>query len=177
MQRVVVVGPPGSGKSTLGAEIGRRLGIPHTEMDSLFWEPAWTEADRGIFRERVRAVTAGDRWVIDGNYFSAGAPEIAWPRADTIVWLDFSRRRTLPRLVVRSGKRVAQGTELWESGNRETVSGVLGRDSLLWYALFKHAKYRARYDPLQAKAKAEAGGPTWVRLRSPREVRRWLETL
>jgi adenylate kinase family enzyme len=34
MNRVVVVGPPGSGKTTTAALIAQRLGAPHTELDS-----------------------------------------------------------------------------------------------------------------------------------------------
>ena len=43
MDRVVVVGPSGSGKTTLAQDLARRLGIVHTEMETLLWEPDWRE--------------------------------------------------------------------------------------------------------------------------------------
>jgi adenylate kinase family enzyme len=169
MQRVVVVGPPGSGKTTVGAEIGKRLGVPHTQLDSLWWDPNWTEAGHETFRARLEPLVTGDRWVLDGNYVGAGSADIAWPRADTIVWLDLGRGVTVPRVVWRTFTRAIRRTELW-SGNRESIRLALRADSIIWYAWREHPKYNQRYVGLET----QGGGPTWVRLRSPRAVRHWL---
>ena len=69
------------------------LDCPHVELDGMWWDAGWTEAGSSEFRSRVAAVTHGDRWVVDGNYFSSGARDVVWPLADTVVWLDFSKRR------------------------------------------------------------------------------------
>ena len=45
MQRLVVVGTSGSGKTTVAGQLALILGVPHIELDSLHWEPDWTEAD------------------------------------------------------------------------------------------------------------------------------------
>ncbi len=89
MNRVVVVGAPGCGKTTTARAIATALGLPHTELDSLWWEPDWVEAGAEVFGERVRTVVEQPRWVVDGNYFSVGAREAIWSVADTIVWLTF----------------------------------------------------------------------------------------
>lgn len=170
MQRVVVVGPPGSGKTTLGAQLAERLGCDHIEMDGLWWEPNWTEAGTEKFAARVRPIAESARWVMDGNYFSQGAAEIVWRRADTVVWLDFPRRVTVPRVVRRTLRRSLSRVELW-SGNRESIR-LLRPDSIARFAWTAHPTYGARYGAL-------VGTPTvahldFVRLRSRREVRRWL---
>ena len=42
LRRTVVVGTTGSGKTTVAAELARRLGVSHVEMDALYWGPDWT---------------------------------------------------------------------------------------------------------------------------------------
>jgi adenylate kinase family enzyme len=174
VKRVVVVGPPGSGKTTIGRAIGEKLGIPHVEIDSLWWEPNWTEVGSDVLKERAAKVAARDAWVMDGNYFSVGAREAIWPRADTIVWLDPSRRVAMWRVVSRTLMRIIRRTELW-SGNRESVRGMLARDSLIWFAWREYPKYGQRYGSLEHDP--EFAHLTWVRLRTSSDVRSWLSRL
>jgi adenylate kinase family enzyme len=42
MQRIVVVGTTGSGKTTMAGQLAGRLGYPHVEQDALNWGPDWT---------------------------------------------------------------------------------------------------------------------------------------
>lgn len=174
MERVVVVGPPGSGKTTVARKIGLLLNLPVTELDSLWWEPNWTEAGPDTFRARVEPIVAGDRWILDGNYFSVGARDVIWPRADTIVWLDQPRWVTVPRVVRRTFARGLLRRELW-SGNRESLRMALRPDSIIVFALREHPKYNQRYIGLQQQA--QFAHLAWRRLESPRDVRAWLRTL
>ena len=173
VQRVLVVGNTGAGKSTLASTLADRLGVPHVEMDALWWQAGWTASDPGLFRERLRAATATDRWVACGNYHSH-AFDVVWPRADTIVWLDLPLAIVLARLVRRTLRRIRRREQLW-NGNVERWGALFGRESLLVWALKSHGKHRARYPTLlDATGTAHA---TTVRLRSPRAVERWLAHL
>lgn len=177
MERIVVVGPPGSGKTTTARQIARRLGLPHRELDSLWWDPNWTEAGAEKFAERLRPVVAEPRWVLDGNYFGVGAQTIIWPAADTIVWLDLARWVTVPRVVRRTIRRAILRQELW-SGNRESLGLALRPDSIIRYAWREHPKYNRRYsDLMDSGAAAAMTALQWVRLRSPRAVRAWVRSL
>ena len=173
MQRVIVVGPSGSGKTTVAAALAHHTGLPHTELDALWWDPGWTEVGAGEFRRRLAPVVATDRWVLCGNYFSVGMRELAWPRADTIVFLDFARWRTIVRIIFRTVRRSLRRTELWAgTGNRETLRTVFGRDELLRFAWGAYPKYRARYS--QIREDRDLAHLTVIRLGSPRSVRAWL---
>lgn len=173
MQRIVVIGTTGSGKTTMGNAIAQRLALPHVELDALNWGPSWTEVPRDIFRDRVAQAVSGGAWVVDGNY--SKARNLVWSRATTIVWLDFSLPVILWRLLRRTIARTLTQEELW-SGNRERIrTAFLSRDSLFIWALQTYRRRRRSYPILLSQP--EHAHLTVVRLRSPRAAAAWLASL
>jgi adenylate kinase family enzyme len=61
MERVVILGCAGTGKSTLARRLGAKTGLPVVHLDALFWEPGWQESDPAVFRQRVTEALAGGR--------------------------------------------------------------------------------------------------------------------
>ena len=94
-KRIVIIGDSCSGKTTLGKKIAAELSVKHVELDSLFWEPNWKEAEIDVFKSRIDKALSTDSWVVDGNF--AKAREVIWNRAELVIWLD------LPLPVVLSG--------------------------------------------------------------------------
>lgn len=109
--RIAVVGSSGSGKSTLASELAERLELPFVELDALYWKPGWVGAEDDEFLGKIRAETAGDGWVVAGNYTRTWP--VYWPRVDTVVWLDLPLRVCLGRLVRRSWQRSRDRELLW----------------------------------------------------------------
>ena len=144
MRRVAVVGTSGSGKTTFGQALAVCLGFPLIQLDALNWGPNWTPADVETFRDRVRAATAADAWVCDGNY-SAVRP-IVLDRADTVVWLDLPLRTCVWRVIRRTARRSRTREDLWGSGNRESWRKQIGRESLVWWVLTTHGRRRRDYE-------------------------------
>jgi len=99
MQRVLVIGSPGAGKSTLSTELARRTGLPLIHLDQHAWLPGWVELDREQWKAKVRELVAGDRWIIDGNY--GGSLEYRLTRADTVIDLDLPAWLCVARLLRR----------------------------------------------------------------------------
>ena len=170
MRKVAIVtSASGSGGTTVGREIARRLHVPFHELDTLFWQKNWTEPDPDDFRSRVADVVATDSWVIDGSYQSWRG-QLVLGNADVVVWLDLPTRVWLPRLLRRTVSRARTGDELW-AGNRESLrKAFASRDSLILFSLRHHRGRRRRYPERFASYDV-------VRLRSDREVDRLLRSV
>ncbi len=169
--RINIVGSGGSGKTWLAATLAKTLACPHFELDALHWGPGWTETPLADFRTQVAALAQGERWVIDGNY-GGKVRDILWPRATTVVWLDYGLGLVLWRLVRRSLQRSLTQTELW-NGNRETLWGqFFAQDSLIRYTINTHQRRRDQMN--RAMADPVYGQIDFVRLASPAATQAWL---
>jgi adenylate kinase family enzyme len=161
----VIATASSTGKTTVAAELAARLGVPHVELDALHHGPNWTEATADELRARVDAALAGlDGWIVDGHYFGKIGLQVL-DQADLIVWLDLPMRVWLPRLIRRTYARITGNVRLWND-NRETWRGAF---ELFTYALRHARRRRKEYPHRLAHLRV-------VRLRSPEQVRRWLET-
>lgn len=171
-ERILVVGRTGSGKTTLARELAAALHVPHVELDSLYFGPEFSTVPLPLLRERTSAAIAGDRWVTDGN--KRAVRDLVWPRADTIVWLDYPLSVSLRRL----GKRARRRTSALKAQAAETGRNTgLPRQFLaaakgVLTALRSHAGQRREYPRMFAEPANQHLAV--VRLRSPRATREWL---
>jgi len=174
-RRVLVMGDSCSGKSTLGATLAERLGVPFIELDALFWQPNWQEPDPDQFRADVRAaVAASAGWVVSGNYRSR-LRDITWPVADTVAWLDFPLWRTIPRIIARSWRRSRSHELLWGTNSEKFWPQLKlwdPKESLIAFSL--RTSHARRREMLAASVEGASSGQHWFRLQSPREVDEWL---
>jgi len=162
MQRVLVIGSPGAGKSTLAFAMAERTGLPLVHLDQLKWKPGWIESDEADFRHRLAMALAEPRWIIDGNYGGSLSERLA--RADTVIDLDLPLWQCLAGAVrriwrLRGTVRPDMAPECPERFNLEF---------LIYIARFPWTG-RPR---LEAKLAAFAG--CRVRLRSRSDTRRFL---
>jgi hypothetical protein len=146
--------------------------VPYVELDALHHGPNWSEPTIEEFRRRVEAATAGDAWVVDGNYRSK-LGDYLLERADTVVWLDQPLPLILWRLWRRTLRRIRRHELLWND-NRETWRGAFwGGESLFAWTIKKFASDRRK---LPARL-ARHPHLRVVRLRTPGEVRTFLEKI
>ena len=99
MERIIIIGCGGAGKSTLARKLGQVLNLPVVHLDKLFWKPNWLETSHEEFDALLAQELAKDRWIMDGN-FNRTMPERI-KRCDTIIYLDFSRVACLLGVVKR----------------------------------------------------------------------------
>ena len=87
MQKVIVIGCPGAGKSTFARALREKTGLPLYYLDRMYWNADKTMVGSAIFRERLAEVTARERWILDGNYISTMPMRMA--ACDTVIFLDY----------------------------------------------------------------------------------------
>jgi adenylate kinase family enzyme len=107
MQRIMVMGSSGSGKSTFSRRLSGITGIPIVSIDALFWKPGWVESGRAEFRARLAEVTRQPRWIMDGNYTSAEG-ELRRDVCDTVIWFDLPRAACMFGILTRIAKSYGQ---------------------------------------------------------------------
>lgn len=89
MNRIMIIGGPGAGKSTLATALSSKLGLPVIHMDRIFWQSGWTPRPREEMLRLSQAAAAQRDWIIDGNYASTWDRRAE--RADLILCLDLPR--------------------------------------------------------------------------------------
>ena len=99
MDRILIVGSPGSGKTTLGRILAKKLGLPLVHLDKLFWREGWGEAPREEFDALLTAELKKDKWIIDGNY--SRTLNMRLERTDTVIFLDYPSLVCLLRVLKR----------------------------------------------------------------------------
>lgn len=102
MKKVIIIGCPGSGKSTFSRALHERTGLPLYHLDMLNWNSDRTTVSKEVFRERLQSVLALDSWIIDGNYGST--MEMRMTECDTVFFLDFPYEICIDGIRERKGK-------------------------------------------------------------------------
>lgn len=174
MQRIVIIGPTGSGKTTFGRKLAEKSGIAATDLDDLNWLPGWVQRETDEFYRLAEGATQGDRWIIIGNYSKVRGA--IWPKADTFIWIDYPFPRVFWQLLRRSVRRAADKQPVC-NGNVETWRGLfLSKNSLILW-LFQSYWRRGRQYAEIFESGRNTPDITYIRLRSPKETAAFLEGL
>jgi adenylate kinase family enzyme len=165
MQRVLVIGPCGAGKSTAAAELGRLLDLPVHHLDRLHWREGWVESSREELVETLAPIIAGERWLIDGNY--GGTMGERLERADTVLYLDYPTWLCLWRAFGRIRRFRGASRPDMAPGCPERFD-----PAFFWYILTFRRGPRRR-----TEARLKGHEHKVRRFAHPRDLRRWMDGL
>jgi adenylate kinase family enzyme len=170
IERILVYGVTGSGKTTVARQIGERTGLPWHSVDDLTWQPGWVPVPDQEQRRRITAICAGERWVLDTAY--GKWRDVPLQRVQLIVGLDYPRWLSLQRLIRRTLARAIDRRPVC-NGNTESIRSAFSRD---WIVYWHFRSFKRKRQRMRGWA-ADQSAPPVVLLRSPCRTRQWLDTL
>jgi len=101
-KRILVIGCPGTGKSTFSKKLAQVLNLEVIHLDKHFWKPGWVQSTSEEWTETVSELIAKDKWIMDGNY--SRTLLMRAQRADEIIFFDYSSLFCVYRILKRNVK-------------------------------------------------------------------------
>jgi len=102
MKKVIVIGCPGSGKTTFAEKLNNCTGLPLYYLDAIWHKPDKTHITREEYDERLAEIFTAPEWIIDGNY--KRTIEARLKQCDTVFLFDLPTETCLKGATERIGK-------------------------------------------------------------------------
>jgi len=144
MRRALVIGSGGSGKTTFATRLADATGLPLIHLDSHYWLPNWQKRTDEEWRSLVRALLAGERWIMDGNY--GGTLDERLDACDTVFFLDVPRAECIARVLRRQLASWGRHRPEMPEGCKERLS----LEFLAWIWTYPSRRRRAILERLGA---------------------------
>ncbi len=155
MNKVIVIGSPGAGKSVFAGRLSEKTGLPLIHLDMIWHKPDKTHISREELDAFLAQTFLEDKWIMDGNY--ARTMEIRFQNADTIFFLDYPVEVCLDGIRQRVGKERRDMPWMENSVDedfKEFVANYPKQERNKVYDLIE--KYKIDRDVIIFKSRAEA---------------------
>jgi len=103
MEKIMIIGCPGAGKSTFARRLQEATGLPLYYLDMIWHKPDRTTVTRETFDSRLREILKTPKWIIDGNY--GRTLDMRMKECDTVFLLDLPVDVCLAGAKERIGKK------------------------------------------------------------------------
>lgn len=102
MKKTIILGCPGSGKSTFAEKLHKATGLPLYHLDNVWWNPDGSHISREEFDIRLNDLVNGESWIIDGDYSRTYEKRI--DACDTVFFFDLGEKVCVEGITDRVGK-------------------------------------------------------------------------
>ena len=99
MQRILVTGCCGAGKSTFSKKLQSILKLELIHLDQYYHKPNWEEPEKAEWEKIVHTLVQKSSWIMDGNF--SGTMDVRIKSADTIIYLDYPTLKCFWRVIIR----------------------------------------------------------------------------
>ena len=142
MNKIILIGCPGSGKSTLSFKMEEILKYPVLHLDKIYHIDNEKHITRDELKQQVfEFASKYDKWIIDGNYMSTLDQRIGL--CDTIIYLDFPTEVCVQNVIDRSKKERTK--DMAEGFN----NSKLNQEFVDWVQKFNNEQRPIIYEKLQ----------------------------
>lgn len=171
MDRIVIIGSPGAGKSTLARTLGSMLDMKVIHLDRYFWKPGWKEYPRDERARILQELVKIERWIIEGTYLSTS--DIRINAADMVVFLDMPTWLCLYRVIRRRFQDARKQRSDLPDGCTERLRPLY----LLKMLAFRQKDRRLLLSKIQSYEKNEQKGKSIYQLRTQKDIDLFLKNL
>lgn len=88
-KKIIILGNGGSGKSTLGEKLSKKLNIPVYHLDRLTFKTGWVRVDEKEFTEKLKNILSEENWIVEGWSYNTTIP-MRLQAAELIIYLEFN---------------------------------------------------------------------------------------
>lgn len=100
--RIIILGPAGSGKTTLSLFMSKLFNIEPIHLDKEYWLPNWERPDNEKWNKKLQTFVDRECWIIDGNYIDS--LDIRLEKADLVIMLDIDANTCVYSIILRTIK-------------------------------------------------------------------------
>lgn len=166
MERIILLGCGGAGKSTMARAMGEKTGLPVVHLDQIFWRENWQSISKEEFDRLLQLELEKPRWIIDGDYGRTLPHRLKY--CDTAIFLDYPRWQCVLGVVKRIVTTYGRSRPDMAPGCRERLDW----EFLTWVWNWRKNKRQNLLDAL-----AEAEGVRVIILKNRRQGRKFLAQL
>lgn len=142
VNKILILGPCGTGKSTLAQILGEHTGLPLVHLDAHYWHPGWVESTRPEFTRLLVDLIAKPQWIMEGNYMSYLLKERV-TAADVVIWMPAPGWFGLYRVIKRRFQ--------WHNQQRPDMAEGC-REKLDWPFIWWVISFNWRFTPFITRA-------------------------
>lgn len=99
VNKITIIGGPGTGKSTLARNLGKELNIPVYHIDAINYLKNWQARDKSERDKIILEKICQAKWIMDGTYMGTLNERIK--ASDCVIFLDYSTMAKLKGVISR----------------------------------------------------------------------------